>query len=203
MFLMRDLTLSGGVAHLSWALHACFRHLSSNTSSVLARMVKSQSDLKSLQLNSLYSSCRAAMVFNPPSPVFYIFNHWRARSQTRRRWLHAIVENHDARFFREGFPWRGYEFAFSPLKGFFYPNGSIIKPRLLHQVISLNIRFSGDEVGQLDQGVFEMLRREMGLERRAILPLLDQSNIGGIFVVLQQTVTDASRLLSCRLDQSA
>jgi hypothetical protein len=60
--LMRDLTFSGGIAHLSWALHACFRHLSSNISSVLARMVKSQSDLKSLQLSSLYASCLSAMV---------------------------------------------------------------------------------------------------------------------------------------------
>jgi hypothetical protein len=82
IFLIRDLTFLGGVAHLSWALHACFRHLSNNSSSVLARMVKSQSDLKSLQLSSLYSS-RVSTMAQPSFLSFYKSNHWKAGPQTR------------------------------------------------------------------------------------------------------------------------
>jgi hypothetical protein len=40
-------------------------------------------------------------------------------------------------------------------------------------VIPLNIRFSREQVGQLDEGVFEVFRGKVRFESCAALPLLD------------------------------
>ena len=112
--LMRDLIFSGGVAHLSWALHACFRHLSSNISSVLARMVKSQSDLKSLQLSSLYTSCLSAMILTllPLSSKNLIIG--RQNRKLHDAYCTPLLRNPEAQsFFGKVFPGE-YMSLFSP-----------------------------------------------------------------------------------------